>query len=563
MATRADIRAHEPDVENCPESAAFQREARGSQRLRAHLGQLRSVLIEALCPLLILAALLDCTHFVGWRSFVGRDAQIYSAVAGLWESGLMPYRDVYDFKPPGIFLAMRAGFPLWGHNAEALRRILMILTALSALVMYAGLRMAGYLIAAPFAALGIMTLVVPHPWHPLMQNPESIVAIFGTAAIGCAAAHQARPRAWLAVATGACLAAAMLGKQPAIFFSAPLMLQLWLWGSTGTWWKRLCYWGGRLFWAVAGFGAVVGLVAAYFAYRGALDALYQSVLVDGGRYVGLRVTDFFTPVGWRLFAQQAAPTHLFGWELAAGQVWPFFPFLAAILLLIPLTFTHPSRVVLLAWGWLVAMDCAVLVGAKPIGHQAIMAYPALALTVGIIFQLALGAALQPAWRQLATALLLAIFIYGGIWFTAYVPQRMDAPLEPDTYDPETIGERIRAAAHPGDKLLVLGELASVYLYAGQQPATRFIYDDPPNPRGNVERLQAMKSLPDFVLIPPHLRNFLKTGAFPPEFQPWVETLTQHYDEWFISPHNGSVYCRKTPLASHDEPQPEHAPGPGL
>lgn len=127
------------------------------------LRMLFSLAVESLCPLAILAILIDCTRRVGW-TYYERDPSIYASIARYWQDGLIPYRDVWEFKPPLIFVALRAGFALWGYEAESLRRILMILTALGALSLYLGLRRARCLIAAPVAALGLMTLVVVNPW---------------------------------------------------------------------------------------------------------------------------------------------------------------------------------------------------------------------------------------------------------------------------------------------------------------------------------------------------------------------------------------------------------------
>src|SRR4030095_3320838 len=154
-------------------------------------------------------------------TYYERDPSIYASIARYWQEGLIPYRDVWEFKPPLIFVALRTGFALWGYEAESLRRVLLILTTVGALALYFGLRRARCLIAAPVASLGLMTQVVVNPWGLPLQNTESLVVAFAALAIGCAAAHQRTPRWWWAVLAGVSLGLATTGKQPAALLEIP------------------------------------------------------------------------------------------------------------------------------------------------------------------------------------------------------------------------------------------------------------------------------------------------------------------------------------------------------
>ena len=242
-----------------------------------------SLAVESFCPLALLAILVDCTRTVGW-TYYERDPSIYASIARYWQDGLIPYRDVWEFKPPLIFVALRAGFALWGYEAESLRRVLLIVTTLGALSLYFGLRRARCLIAAPVAALGLMTLVVVNPWGLPLQNTESLVVPFGAVAIGCAAAHQRTPRWWWALLAGTGLGLATSGKQPAALFSIPLGLQLCLWGAPDGWRARAWYIVQRALFGMSGFAIVVLTFVLYFASQDAVSAFYDAVLVDGARY---------------------------------------------------------------------------------------------------------------------------------------------------------------------------------------------------------------------------------------------------------------------------------------
>src|SRR5215510_6918313 len=62
--------------------------------------------VESVCPLILTAILVDCTRRVEWVSYE-RDPSIYASIARFWQDGLIPYRDVWEFKPPLIFVALR------------------------------------------------------------------------------------------------------------------------------------------------------------------------------------------------------------------------------------------------------------------------------------------------------------------------------------------------------------------------------------------------------------------------------------------------------------------------
>ncbi len=170
------------------------------------------VAAELLYPILVLAIVVHAASGVVWREYEGRDIKIYATIARFWQDGFIPYRDLYDFKPPLILIALRVGYSLWGYEAESLRRVVLMLTAAGSLLTYTGLRKAGALLAAPLAALGLMTLVIADPWRVVSQNTELLTAVFGAAAFGCAAAYQQAERWWWALGSGACVALAALSS---------------------------------------------------------------------------------------------------------------------------------------------------------------------------------------------------------------------------------------------------------------------------------------------------------------------------------------------------------------
>ena len=538
-------------TEDVPVNTAPERPPRPVAVARAgHFLRMRfSLAVELLCPLALLAILVDCTRRVGW-TYYERDPSIYASIARYWQDGLIPYRDVWEFKPPLIFVALRAGFALWGYEAESLRRVLLILTAMGALSLYLGLRRARCLIAAPVAALGLMTLVVVNPWGLPLQNTESIVVPFAAFAIGCAAAHQRRPRWWLAMLTGTCLGLATSGKQPAAFFAIPLGLQLCLWGAPDGWRARAWYIVQRALFGMSGFAIVVMAFVLYFASQDALSEFYNAVLVDGARYSGAFSLAWFRPATLNPSLSQRIPP-LVTRFLSVRPIWPFvdagqmWPFLGAVGVLVPLTLLRASRWVVTVWTWLLAASMAVLVGPAYENHYLVMTLPALALTVGIVCEL-VWPDRDPTRRgrhtmRLLCGIAIAAILYGSAWNDGYFPRRTAIPgVNAIEEQAQKIGQQIHAAAQPGDRLLVEDEPLQIYLYAGVPPASRFIYWNAPSPGAIADRSAAFQRKPTFVFLTHASEQRLQARRANPTADP--DPIDQSYEPWLASP-VGVVYRR--------------------
>lgn len=441
---------------------------------------------EALCPLIILAVAIDAAHRITWVEYTDRDIGIYATIARFWRDGFIPYRDLYDFKPPLTFVALRVGFALWGDALQSFWRVILVLTAAGTLTMYAGLRRAGCYIAAPLAAFGFLTLVVADPARIVSLNTELLAAACGAGAFGCAAAYDRDRCWWWAVAAGVWVGLATLSKQPAILWLLPVAVQLWPWGGEGGRRQQLQVALRRTALVAAGFAAIVGAVVGYFAYYGAARALFAAVVVDGIRYVGNPWDSVMAPARIPILRELTAHE----------EVWPF---VAAVAILVPLTAVRPSRWAAIAWSWLVASYAAETSGASY--HYLMFMFPALAISVGITFELAVaGAPTSEPYptRRVIGGLLIALLVYGGVWRAVYPPETGSSSSgEAHT---QSIGQRIREAAKPGDTLFVKDEPYQLYVYAGMPPMTRFIYDDSPAPGAVDIWASALKLRPTFIVI---------------------------------------------------------------
>lgn len=146
----------------------------------------------------------------------GRDQGIYAMVASGLLDGKLPYRDVWDFKPPGIFLCYGLSFALFGESMAAPR----VLEVLGLVGLVFAFRRIGsvYFDSKTAGTVGAAVAAMTHAelefWHT--GQPET----FGTYLIAAAlvlTSHsytRRRTRLWGWVGIGAAFGCAFLLKPP-------------------------------------------------------------------------------------------------------------------------------------------------------------------------------------------------------------------------------------------------------------------------------------------------------------------------------------------------------------
>ncbi|MCC6215432.1 MAG: glycosyltransferase family 39 protein [Polyangiaceae bacterium] len=145
----------------------------------------------------------------------GRDQAIYAVVGEAIAAGRLPYRDAWDFKPPGIHLVHALAALLPGRSMAA-ARVLEAAGLLALVLAYRsvgrrcfGLRRVG-LVAGALAALVHVQLDF---WHT--GQPESFAAFLTAFAIALAASEPHRDRRrWVWVAIGGLFALCGMLKPP-------------------------------------------------------------------------------------------------------------------------------------------------------------------------------------------------------------------------------------------------------------------------------------------------------------------------------------------------------------
>lgn len=258
-------------------------------------------------------------NLVGFR--YGRDQGIYAVVGDAVLRGGAPYREAWDFKPPGVFFVYALARAVFGASEHAVR-------ALEALG-YASLvgaftilsrRMLGSWQAGVLAGLlAVGTHTQLEFWHT--GQPESFGAVAIAWALVCATYEPEGPgarrkelAAW--AGAGALYAAAALLKPPlgGGFLVSLLVVLLRLWRREEPE-ARLRAAATALGAFCAGGAAIVAAVLLYFVAKGALGDLHETLFV---------FTPHYTKLGFR-------PDWFWGLVYLAFEQWStsYSPFLPA------------------------------------------------------------------------------------------------------------------------------------------------------------------------------------------------------------------------------------------
>ena len=246
----------------------------------------------------------------------GRDQGIYAVVARVMAAGGMPYRDAWDFKPPGIFFLYGLARWLGGPGMLAVRALEAV--ALGSQVVAFGLLTRRFLgVAAPGlwgGALATLIHVQLEFWHT--GQPESFggpVLAWALVLVSAADGRWSIPRL---VSAGCLFGFAGLLKPPLAGGAVLVALILARDRSrrSGEGWVRALAVPAAAI--SAGAFLVLGGTVAWFAARGALPDLLETFLEFVPRYTALGLSD----AGLVSLTYRAVTETLFGYAavIAAG-----------------------------------------------------------------------------------------------------------------------------------------------------------------------------------------------------------------------------------------------------
>ncbi len=376
------------------------------------------------------------------------DASVFLVTGWRLGHGDVPYLDVWDHKPPGIYVVDWVADVLLGWLDPWLAVWLTTVVAV-ALTGFAVSRLLARHHPARLATIGGLAVVLGLGHHLLSLGgglTEQVAVLPATVALALATVGSGR-RQWLAV--GLLLGVAgIISLQLAPAGAACLFLAL-----RQTQLAR----GSAVAWLLAGVGMVGLLVIAALGVSGAAIAAYDAVV----SYVSA-------------YRQVASP----GLGSAAG--WGF---LSLLFLVIPAAFGTLAlrrldgdrrELCLAAIAWIGAAVVLVLLAGRLYGHYlAPLAVPLAILAVSGLREIAGRGRRLPAGRIATVAvaagcvLSLGVGLVGGA-MEARIVQRT-APAERE------VSEFLSANARAGGSLFVWGNQPYLYRAAELPPAVRFIY----------------------------------------------------------------------------------------
>jgi hypothetical protein len=413
----------------------------------------------------------------------GLDQGIYGAVADVMHAGGVPYRDAWDFKPPGVFFVYSAARTLFGEGMGAVR----ILEALG----FASLVGAFALFSRCFSGavgpglLGGALAVSGHVWLGFWHTgqPESFGAILlawalvlSTLPVRPDAEGALRGRGWRALGwwgAGALYTLAALLKPP---LGGGLIVS---WGfALRTVWReapsgrrgRACLAPTLAF--AAGAVAVLAALGLYFGLTGALLDLREALFVFAPEYTRL---SYHTGSAGE-FALRAVEFLFLRFSLLNPL---------GLLLLFALPRLHPRERegVFHVLGVLLFVLIGVALQGRFFAYHYGAALPLLALLAGIgLYKLVLV-----GQRTGFGVLLLIVAIGWGAnanGLRGPVPGRLFERVQVwddgRAHNVETRRTAAWVAAHtaPDDSIYVWGFQPMLYGLAGRRPASRFIYNAP-------------------------------------------------------------------------------------
>ncbi|HMI86314.1 MAG TPA: hypothetical protein VK550_19605 [Polyangiaceae bacterium] len=229
----------------------------------------------------------------------GRDQGIYATVAESMLRGGMPYRDAWDFKPPGVFAVYAFVRAVFGPAETSIRifEVLGLASVAGAFVIWSARFFSDWRIGVVGAALGVLVHAELEFWHT--AQPESFggmltawALVLGTFEPKTEDPRRRRKLLATWALCGACYGAAFLMKPPlgggALVSSAFVtvrMVQTSRRNHAGqqSWsayaWPTLTMGAGSL--------VPIALCVAWYAARGAFGDLYDAIFVFAPHYTKL------------------------------------------------------------------------------------------------------------------------------------------------------------------------------------------------------------------------------------------------------------------------------------
>jgi hypothetical protein len=398
---------------------------------------------------------------------LGHDQSIHFVVAHEWLHGALPYRDVFDHKPPGIYLLHMLAMRLFGEHPWAIRPLeLVTVVALGWMVAMlatprgvdASGRYGTCALAVSFVYYGFFTFLST-------AQPELWATTFALAAIALARSG-ARPAA-IGLACGFSL---MMKPTAAPFVALAFTVLV----------SRAPSRARAVIWFGAGLAGPIAVVLGWLAARGVLAEMIDALVFANHAYV--RDGRVLHGIGDLV----RCSFELYGW---------FHPLSTIVLVAMAARLVCRSDAALRRWALGVALVVAGY--ASVVVQMRFHIYHYVTIVPGIA--LLLVAAIEDVSRRAdvrlaAVLVVLALYPLSGrrarTWWavTTTTLSRDDAARDATfvtaggrSYvhvESRAAADWLRARAAPGDRLAVRGCSPEIHALSGMRPATRFFWTTP-------------------------------------------------------------------------------------
>ncbi|HUU54388.1 MAG TPA: glycosyltransferase family 39 protein [Armatimonadota bacterium] len=416
----------------------------------------------------------------------GRDQGVFAAAADIIERGGVPYRDIWDVKPPGIFYLYQASFAIFGRSVLAPRIVDLIWTLATAVCLWSvGRRLLSPGAAAAGALFFLLRYVTGNSFWNTAQ-PDGFASLPLVLAVAALVGAEQRRSNLLALICGASIALAVLLKPTLGIVLMLPVLALVADRQEGPL-PRLLRFASYLL----GCLLVLAFVAALLWRAGALKDTLEVLFLWNAEYSRLRVS---LPLA-------SSPLYQTALFLIGGRHhWLLFPVgLLALVGAADLAFRpNAGRIRWLLPTWALVIMASVWLQGKYYTYHWLPVLPPLALLAGhglaATGRLLHRACPRPAARALSALGLAAVLALLGAayWKSLRLPISTLLGRTPrsallarwDRYGDVSLSADRDVAAYlgshtePADTVFVWGFEPLIYFLADRAPASRFLYTVP-------------------------------------------------------------------------------------
>jgi 4-amino-4-deoxy-L-arabinose transferase-like glycosyltransferase len=456
---------------------------------------------------------------------MGPDQGLYASMAWGMQRGLVLYRDLFEQKPPGLFLTYRLGFALFGSRTASIFWIDYLAGAMSVLVVFdLGRRLVSLRFGALAAALVAMATVpaARYAYSGFIERAitEPFVMPLAAAAAWATVMAFTRGQDRWAFAAGLFIGMAAVYKQTALIYWPALAVWTWFVTDNARAVRFALY-------AMAGVLVAPLLAFVWLWSHGVLGDAWVTLVEYNVAYLAVGDKGFGFTVN--LFAHEV-------WRRVTGdEVWALGSVSAVVAVCAwRWRSTAPGRAAMLGVLWLAAALTATLAnGPRVFTTYFITSLIPLSFLLAWLLDQTLGSGRR--WRVAAGLLVLAfaaaMIVRSGSLNRLVSATRWDArhlfgQTDRQDYlkrfrskstqafsaaDNERLADYIRAHTEARDRIFVFGMTGGTYFSSDRLPASRFLFVYPAvsnmidRPEFRVEGLAAelARTSPRYIVLQRH------------------------------------------------------------